>query len=229
MQALLDAMDVAREILLVKDGAGAAEEVRDAYAGDEERASAHQRKIVDVEHEVQRAVGHRVELQEWLRWNRTRGSGVAADEIRRWAVEGACEWAALQCTRDARAVALVACSSEARLPGKHATRAIAAGARLLGKGRKRTAEDAGDAGKRQAHAYRCGAAAVEVRTTVARTEDIDVNSYDETKRREKRRKVVPYMDKAGSAPRGGRKRDMICMGITAQLRVEQATQKKRRG
>jgi hypothetical protein len=145
MQALLDAMDVAREILLVKDGAGAAEEVRDAYAGDEERASAHQRKIVDVEHEVQRAVGHRVELQEWLRWNRTRGSGVAADEIRRWAVEGACEWAALQCTRDARAVALVACSSEARLPGMHATRAIAAGARLLGKGRKRTAEDAGEA------------------------------------------------------------------------------------
>jgi hypothetical protein len=170
MQALLDAMDVAREILLVKDGAGAAEEVRDAYAGDEERASAHQRKIVDVEHEVQRAVGHRVELQEWLRWNRTRGSGVAADEIRRWAVEGACEWAALQCTRDARAVALVACSSEARLPGMHATRAIAAGARLLGKGRKRTAEDAGDAGKRQAHAYRCGAAAVEVRTTVAAAE-----------------------------------------------------------
>ena len=36
-----------------------------------------------------------------------------------------------------------------------------------------------------------------------------------------------------SAPRGGRKRDMICinacMGITAQLRVEQATQKKQRG
>ena len=63
----------------------------------------------------------------------------------------------------------------------------------------------------------------------ARREDVDVNSYDETKRREKRRKVVPYMDKAGSAPRGGRKRDMICMGITAQLRVEQATQKKRRG
>ena len=89
--------------------------------------------------------------------------------------------------------------------------------------------DAGDAEKRQAHAYRCGAAAVEVRTTVARTEDIDVNSYDETKRREKRRKVVPYMDKAGRAPRGGRKRDMICMGIAAQLRVEQATQKKRRG
>ena len=29
-----------------------------------------------------------------------------------------------------------------------------------------------------------------------------------------RRKVVPHMDKAGSAPRGGRKRDMICMGIT---------------
>ena len=154
--------------------------------------------------------------------------------------EGAREWAALQCTRDARAVALVACSSEARLQGMHATRAIAAGARLLGKGRKRTAEDAGDARKRQAHAYRCDAAAVEVRTTVAaaetnesrkrgRREDIDVNSYDETKRREKRRRVVPYMDKAGSAPRGGRKRDMICMGIAAQLRVEQATQKKRRG
>ena len=155
--------------------------------------------------------------------------------------EGAREWAALQCTRDARAVALVACSSEARLPGMHATRAIAAGARLLGKGRKRTAEDAGDARKRQAHAYRGdAAAAVEVRTTVAaaetnesrkrgRREDIDVNSYDETKRREKRRKVVPYMDKTGSAPRGGRKRDMICMGITAQLRVEQDTQKKRRG
>jgi hypothetical protein len=122
----------------------------------------------------------------------------------------------------------------------HATRAMAAGARLLGKGRKRTAKDGEGARKRQAHAYRSGAAAVEVRTTVAATgtdesrkrgrrEDIDVNSYDETKRREKRRKVVPYMDKAGSAPRGGRKRDMICMGITAQLRVEQATQKKRRG
>ena len=125
----------------------------------------------------------------------------------------------------------------------HATRAIdaiAAGARLLGKGRKRTAEDAGDARRRQAHAYRCDAAAEEVRTTVAaaetnesrkrgRREDVDVNSYDETKRREKRRKVVPYMDKTGSAPRGGRKRDMICMGITAQLRVEQDTQKKRRG
>ena len=241
MQALLEAMDTAREILMVTDGAGAAEEVRGAYAGDEERASAHQRKTVDAGHEVQRAVGHRVDLQEWLRWNRTRGSGVAASEIRRWAMEGACEWAALQCTRDARAVALVACSSEARLPGMHATRAMAAGARLLGKGRKRAAEDAEGAGERQARAYRGDAAAVGVSTTVAaaaemgesrkrgRREDIDVNSYDETKRREKRRRVVPYMDKAGSAPRGGRKRDMICMGIAAQLRVEQATQKKRRG
>ena len=110
----------------------------------------------------------------------------------------------------------------------------------MGKGRKRTAKDGEGARKRQAHAYRSDAAAVEVRTTVAATgtdesrkrgrrEDIDVNSYDETKRREKRRKVVPYMDKAGRAPRGGRKRDMICMGIAAQLRVEQATQKKRRG
>ena len=166
---------------------------------------------------------------------------MAASEIRRWAMEGACEWAALQCTRDARAVALVACSSEARLPGMHATRAMAAGARLLGKGRKRAAEDAEGAGERQARAYRGDAAAVGVSTTVAaaaemgesrkrgRREDIDVNSYDETKRREKRRRVVPYMDKAGNAPRGGRKRDMICMGIAAQLRVEQATQKKRRG
>ena len=107
--------------------------------------------------------------------------------VRRWAREGAREWATLQCTRDARAVALVACSNEARLPGMHATRAIAAGARLMGKGRKRTAEDAGDARKRQAHAYRCDAAAVEVRTTVAaaetnesrkrgRREDVDVNT-----------------------------------------------------
>ena len=108
-----------------------------------------------------------MDLQEWLRWNRTRGSGVAASEIRRWAMEGACEWAALQCTRDARAVALVACSSEARLPGMHATRAMAAGARLLGKGRKRAAEDAEGAGERQARAYRGDAAAVGVSTTVA--------------------------------------------------------------
>ena len=102
-------------------------------------------------------------------------------------MEGACEWAALQCTRDARAVALVACSSEARLPGMHATRAMAAGARLLGKGRKRAAEDAEGAGERQARAYRGDAAAVGVSTTVAaaaemgesrkrgRREDIDVN------------------------------------------------------
>ena len=134
----------------------------------------------------------------------------------------------------------VALSHRARLPGMHATRAIAAGARLLGRGRKRTAEDAEDARKRQAHAYRGGAAeeaahatdaatATEDSKKRARREDVDVNSYDETKRREKRRKVVPYMDKAGSAPRGGRKRDMICMGVTAQLRVEQATQKRRTG
>ena len=36
---------------------------------------------------------HRVELREWLRWNRVRGSGATESEVRMWAVEGAREWA----------------------------------------------------------------------------------------------------------------------------------------
>ena len=96
--------------------------------------------MVEVEREAARACGRRTPLHEVLRANGEDARAGQTEDTARWWWDGRLQAVLHACKQEARAMAMVAIATEARLPGRQATAALSIRAAVL-RGAKRGVQE----------------------------------------------------------------------------------------